>query len=243
MVEHLISTSLSEVKFYFYRLYSLESTLDSFYMSYYLYYSTQEFMGIQLRKIRCLVTDLDGTLVRLPIDWDYVRAKIRNFLKTNHPLKPLLPSLNEVIQNEELMRTVLSMIEEEEVKAVEKIGKSPKLREILFKLKSRNMKLVLITQQSTRPAKIALSKLGILDLFDLIITRNIVREREEQLRKVIEIMGVSPSEVVFVGDAPWDYEAGTRLGCLTIMVGNRVPSAHIRLSSFLELEKLLDYIL
>ncbi len=196
-------------------------------------------MGVCLKNIKCLVTDLDGTLIRLPVDWDYIREKVRLFLKTEHPLKPLIQSIDEIVHDEALIRAVFSIIEEYEVKAIKTIRREPELREFLVDLKNRGIKIALVTQQGTRPAKIALYKLGILDLFDLIITRDIIRRREDQLRKVLEIMDIDASEVLFIGDAPWDYEAGTSLGCTTIVVGSRVPNAPVRVDNFLELRKIL----
>jgi len=196
-------------------------------------------MGVCLKNIKCLVTDLDGTLIRLPVDWDYIREKVRLFLKTEHPLKPLIQSIDEIVHDEALIRAVFSIIEEYEVKAIKTIRREPELREFLVDLKNRGIRIALVTQQGTRPAKIALYKLGILDLFDLIITRDIIRRREDQLRKVLEITDIDASEVLFIGDAPWDYEAGTSLGCITIIVGSRVPNAPVRVDNFLELRKIL----
>ena len=113
------------------------------------------------------------------------------------------------------------MSEEAELEAARGANPDPELRTALEQLKSAGAKLALVTLQARRPALTALEGLGVRDLFDEIITREDSLSREEQLRIALQKLGVEPREAAMVGDPPWDAEAGRRLGCVTVIVGDR----------------------
>ena len=43
--------------------------------------------------IKGIITDLDGTLIRLPINEDEIKDKLRAYFHTNDNLVPLIPSI------------------------------------------------------------------------------------------------------------------------------------------------------
>ncbi len=173
-------------------------------------------------RVKLAVFDLDGTLAHLPIDWDELRARVREFMGTDHPLKPLGPSIPVAAgENKELEERAFKIVEEAELEAAREAKPDPELRAALEELKSAGAKLALVTLQARRPALTALEGLGVGDLFDLVITREDSLSREEQLRMVLQRLRVKPGEAAMVGDLPWDAEAGRRLGCITVIVGER----------------------
>lgn len=178
-----------------------------------------------MNTIRAVIFDLDGTLVKLPINWDSVRRKVRELLKTDHPLKPLGVGVYEVTRNNpKLMVKAFKLIEFEELKAAEKAKYDSELYEMIKNLKKLGLKLGLVTLQGVKPATIVLRKLNIIDFLDIIVTREKSIYRVEQLKIALKKLNVEPEETLFVGDTAWDREAGSSLGCKTLIVGYDIMS-------------------
>lgn len=191
-------------------------------------------------KLKFLITDLDGTLTNLNINWSHLREIIREILKTSHPLKPLATSIPEAAGgNVDLIREAYEVIEDYEYKAALKASRDVKLIEFLRGVKELGFKVALVTLQARRPAVKALEKLGVLEYFDVIITRDDSIFREEQLRIVIDRFKAKPEEIVFVGDTIWDLEAGRRLKLKTFIVGGE-GNENYRLNSITELLDKID---
>ncbi|RLG42648.1 MAG: hypothetical protein DRO05_00495 [Thermoproteota archaeon] len=190
---------------------------------------------------RFLVTDLDGTLVTLDIDWDELREKVRKIIKTDHPLKPLGPSIVETTRgNEDLRRKAFELVEREEVRAALGASPDPELKEMLSRLRKRGVKIALVTLQSLKPATITLKRLGVHHLFEFLITREYSLSRREQLSLAMDLLKANPRETVFAGDSSWDVMAGKELGCLTVVVGRNIEGADLYVERFVELEKLFS---
>ncbi len=180
-----------------------------------------------LQDKKALITDLDGTLVDLKIDWDSLREKVRKAMGWKHPLKPLGASIPQAARNEEEIRTAFLIVEEAELEAAERAKPNARLRRFLEKMKDRGIKLGLVTMQASRPARRALEKMGVLDLFDVIITRDQSLNRKEQILLALKKLEVDPKSCIFVGDMTWDVIAGKELGCLTVCVREEVQGADI----------------
>ncbi len=170
--------------------------------------------------LRALITDMDGTLVDLGIDWDALRERIRREMGWRHPLRPLGMSIAEVARSDEEARRAYSIVEEEEYRAAQRAKRDDDLIRFLSNLKNRGVKLGLVTMQAMRSTKVVLSRLGVLDLFDIIVTRDRSIRRDEQLRMAMNALGVNPHEVLFIGDTPWDVESAKRIGVAFISVRN-----------------------
>jgi HAD superfamily hydrolase (TIGR01549 family) len=192
------------------------------------------------RKFKFLITDLDGTLASLPIVFDDIRSKIRAFLKTDHPLRPLAVSIPIATGgNKDLMEKAFKIIEEEELKATSQATYNPELHNFLKRLKAEGFKIGLVTQQGQKPAEIALKRMQIYELFDVLVARERVIDRTEQLRLALKLLDGAPEETIYLGDSPMDLEAGKLVGCFTVIVGERVPNAPLKISKFIDVEKLI----
>ena len=182
-----------------------------------------------------MITDLDGTLVDLGIDWDSLRERIRSEMGWDHPLKPLGPSIPKAARNKAEEEAAFRIVEEAEQRASEGAEPNPKIVEIFRRIKGMGLKVALVTLQARRPALTALERLGILSFFDAVITRDLSLERREQLRLAIEALGVGPERCLFFGDTLWDAEAGRELGCETVCVGKRIEGCRYFLERFEDL--------
>jgi len=187
-----------------------------------------------------LITDLDGTLVRLPINWNKIRSKVRRILRTNHHLKPLATTIPMVARGRKFLeRLAYTYIELEELKAVKYVVYDENLYSLLKEIKERKMKIALVTLQAYTSTDKILRKLRVRNFFDLIVTRDLSVNRLEQLKYAIKKLKLNPRNTIFVGDMPWDHDAGITLGLYTIIVGNNVPHARRKIEKFIEIKNII----
>ncbi len=189
-----------------------------------------------MNRLKYLISDLDGTLTDLDINWNQIRETIRQILGTNHPLKPLATSIPEAARGDpKLIREAYRIIEEYEYKAALKARRDNKLIEFLGRIKNLGFKIALVTLQARRPAIKVLENLGVLEYFDIIVTRDDSIIREEQLKIVLNGFKAKPEETIFVGDTVWDLEAGRKLRLKTFIVGGQNENCNIN-----NITKLID---
>ncbi len=169
--------------------------------------------------LKALITDMDGTLVDLGIDWDKLREKVRKEMGWDHPLKPLGESIARVARNEEEAKKAFSIVEEEEYKAAFNAKRDEELVKLLRSLREKGFKLALVTMQSLRSTKIVLTRLGVFELFDVVVTRDVTVDRALQIQTAMRKLNIIQDEAVFIGDTPRDYEAAKKVGIKFISVG------------------------
>ncbi|MCD6428651.1 MAG: HAD family hydrolase [Desulfurococcales archaeon] len=156
----------------------------------------------------------------MSIDWEGIRERVRKLLELSEdaPLKPLATAVLKHYRNSRRFREVMELIEGEELKSVESARYPSELPELLKEVRKCGYKLALVTLRSWRTAEPLLTKLGVRDLFDVVVTRDEVPERSSQLVRVLECLGVSREETLFVGDWVGDEEAGRAVGIKTVIV-------------------------
>jgi len=195
-------------------------------------------------KFKALITDLDGTLVTLPIDWDRLRNEVRNLLNTDHPLRPLAPSIPEASRgNLTLIKKAFELIEREELRASESAEFDEELYRFFRWIKELGMKIGLVTLQGRRPAERTLKRLGILKFFDSIVTREDSLIRLEQLLKSLRKLNTKPEETIFVGDSPSDVKVGKTLNLFTVTIKKRTckPKGDLEIDKITELRGYLEH--
>lgn len=178
-----------------------------------------------LQDKEALITDLDGTLIDLGIDWDSLRERVRGEMGWDHPLKPLGPSIPIAARNKEEEERAFRIVEEAELAASERAEPNPRLIKIFRRVRELGMKIALVTLQARSPALRVLERMEILDFFDVIITREDSLDRRKQLELALHKLGAMPEKCVFFGDTQWDVEAGKELGCTTICVRRRIEGS------------------
>ena len=86
----------------------------------------------------------------------------------------------------------------------------PGIKEILEMIKSKNIPLSIYTGKGRSSSEITLKKIGVYDLFDLIVTGDDVEEYKpspEGVLVFLEKFNLNPERVLMVGDAPADVLA------------------------------------
>jgi len=187
------------------------------------------------------ITDMDGTLTTLDIDWENIRNEVRRLLKTNHPLRPLAASVNLATDDENLRRMIFRYLEEVELNAAMKAQRQEELIGLLDSFARKGIRMGLVTLQARVSTNLILDRLGVLRFFQTIISRDDSVDRIEQLKIAVSRLATGFEEVIFTGDSPWDIKAGKSLGCFTVAVGKPIPGADAFIESILDLRFLMSH--
>jgi HAD superfamily hydrolase (TIGR01509 family) len=191
--------------------------------------------------IKLFIFDLDGTIVKLPIKWTEVKKKIKKILKTNLSLTPLIPSIEELVTDSELKRRIYKAIDDEEMKIVKKLKFDEDILKLFKKLKKLGYKLALVTLQGRKPAIEALNRLNIREFFDLIVSRDEKKDREEQIKTTLEAMEVPSSQVMVIADKLKDMVIAKKLGCVSMAITGKVEmDGDFKLNNIKEMLRMLE---
>jgi len=180
-------------------------------------------------KIKCAIFDLDGTIAQtneLIFDtFNYISKKYTG--KTFTPqeianeffgppeeggIKKLLELYgNDKTKIEELVKVATqefySYYEANHHKAKEYKG----IRNLLSFLKNAGLKLAIFTGKGRITTSITLRKLDLEKFFDIVVTGDDVKQHKpsgEGIKKILEVLNLSPDEAILIGDATSDVKAG-----------------------------------
>jgi HAD superfamily hydrolase (TIGR01549 family) len=177
-------------------------------------------------KIQCIVFDIDGTLI--DNTQDIVGLFQDTIIKFMGPEKRL--TTQEVLAlwgppGDEIFKQVFppNIAEEawEDFLKSYRINHSDKAffsREQLERIKQKLRYLTIFTGKSKKTCEITLEKLGIKDLFDLILTGNDVPRSKpypDALLLMIDKLHLPRDGVLFIGDSHLDVQAGAGAGINT----------------------------
>jgi phosphoglycolate phosphatase-like HAD superfamily hydrolase len=191
--------------------------------------------------IKLFIFDLDGPIVKLQIKWTEVKKKIKKILKTNLSLTPLIPSIEELVTDSELKRRIYKAIDDEEMKVVKKLKFDEDILKLFKKLKKLGYKLALVTLQGRKPAIEALNRLNVREFFDLIISRDEKKDREEQIKTTLEAMEVPSSQVMVIADKLKDMVIAKKLGCVSMAITGKVEmDGDFKLNNIKEMLRMLE---
>ncbi|MBC7114872.1 MAG: HAD family hydrolase [Archaeoglobi archaeon] len=150
--------------------------------------------------------------------------------------------LRESIKRLGLGEEVVNRANENYFKHLDKLRVREEVPEVLKELK-RKYRTALVTNTPRKIIEFLLNSLHIRDFFDVIVTGDEVKlgkPHPEIILKACERLGVSPEEVVLVGDTQSDVIAGKSAGCRAI-IGVGID-ADFRISSLKELLEILKTI-
>jgi len=168
--------------------------------------------------INGIIFDLDGTLVRLPIRYEVIFEKLQSLFDTQDEFKPLIPIILEKANNDaKLIQRAFDLICEEETQAANNFEIIDDAIDTLNYFKNRNYSLSLVTMQCMKAAKLVLDKMQISELFSSIITRDDSPQRSIQIKNSVEILSLSPDNVIVIGDRIHDVKSAKEVGCSAIL--------------------------
>ena len=168
--------------------------------------------------INGIIFDLDGTLIRLPIRYEVIFEKLQNLFDTQDEFKPLIPTILEKANNDtKLIQQAFDLICEEETQAANNFKIIDDAIDTLNYFKNRNYSLSLVTMQCMKAAKLVLDKMQISELFSSIITRDDSTQRSIQIKNSVEILSLSPVNVMVIGNRIHDVKSAKEVGCYAIL--------------------------
>lgn len=188
----------------------------------------------ELRRIRAVVFDFDGTLAVLNIDFSSMRERVFELMRhygVKEELieeKYLLEIIDEVCQllwekdpsaAEAFYQEAHQILHEIELKAAEEGRMLPGAERALRFLRCKGIKVGIVTRNCEEAVRKVLPNIE--EFCDVFVSRNStkkVKPHPEHLTTVMNVLKVSGEEAVMVGDHPIDVQAGKRVGMKTIGV-------------------------
>lgn len=204
-------------------------------------------------RIKAIVLDMDGTITRFNLDYMSARRRALQELERLNLRSPemtdqlslflILKQVKEVLEPSafsELRRKVYGFLEEMEVRAAREVVLYPGVVETIRKLRSRGLKIGLVTNNGRAGTELTLEQYQLGPLFEAVVTRDDCEEMKPDsapVRKVLAEMRVAPSEAILVGDGVMDIVAARAAGLPAVAVATG-PFTSVRL-----LEAEPDYLL
>jgi len=158
-----------------------------------------------------VVFDLEGTLVKLPIDYETLYEEIKRELEISQ-VKPLTKTVKMLDSGSR--KKVYELWERAELKALANMSLNEEGIEI-YRNCSKNP-VALVTMQGKVVVRKILTHFHL--SFNVIITREDEIDRVQQIRKAIDEMGLTPRNVLVVGDRDTDEAAAKQIGCKFLRV-------------------------
>ena len=159
--------------------------------------------------LRCVIFDLDNTIVDSDLDFAAIRAEIG----TDEPILEY-----RAVSGEAEKQRVDEILERHERRAAETCRLCDGVVEMLSFLRTRGIRTALLTRNSRQSVNTVLARLGV--QFDFIVSRedSAPKPSPEPIFLICERFGVRPGEALVVGDYLYDIQAGQAAGARTILV-------------------------
>jgi len=189
--------------------------------------------------LKAVIFDLDGTLIRLPINYPKLLQRLQNLFDTKEELKPLMPSIIKFSGNDVILqKKAFEIISEEEFLAMDNYEIIVGAKEILEYFKENKFVLALITMQGRQIAEKILNRLAP-SIFEHIITRDESNDRLEQIQKTIKYCRLEPNQTLVIGDRIHDVKCAKLANCVPILFKTKPISYNCKIiTSLLELKQL-----
>jgi len=158
-----------------------------------------------------VVFDLEGTLVKLPIDYEKLYEEIKRELKISK-VKPLTKTVK--MLDSRSREKIYELWERAELKTLPNMSANEEGMKIYKK--HSNKPVALVTMQGKTVVRKILDHFHL--SFNAVVTREDEIDRERQIRKAIDEIGLEPHNVLVVGDRDSDEAAAKQVGCAFLRV-------------------------
>jgi len=160
-------------------------------------------------RLRCVIFDLDHTLVNSDLDFALIKREIGTEM-------PIL-EYRATVGPEEQAR-VDRILDKHEERAAATCELLPGARELLDFLERRGVSRALLTRNSRKTIATLNRRLGL--RFDAVVTREDAEPKPspQPVLLICRRLGVAPAETLMVGDYLYDMQAGERAGTMTLLV-------------------------
>jgi phosphoglycolate phosphatase len=185
-------------------------------------------------KLQGIVIDMDGTITKFNLD--YMAAR-RRTLAELEKLGLRTPEMNEQVslwvvldklksqlgsaEFRKIRATFYSFFEEMELQAAHNVQLYPGVLNTLRELRSKSLRLGLVTNNSRSGTDLTLKRLDLTVLFDAVVTRDDCEEMKPAAAPILKILtelGVPPEAAILVGDGVVDISAARAAGVRSVAV-------------------------
>jgi HAD superfamily hydrolase (TIGR01549 family) len=184
--------------------------------------------------IKCVIFDLDGTVVDVAYDW----KRIKQELQTQG--KPILSHIRDIEEPERSRKWAILEKYEEEATAQATLKEG--MKSYLAFLKERNIKTALVTNNSRKNVDYLLGKFRL--NFDLVLSREagLWKPSGAPFLFVLEKLGIQKDQCCVVGDSHFDAKAAEEAGIKRIFILSREKENNFspgveRVQTVMELEQ------
>ena len=182
------------------------------------------------------IFDIDGTLVTFTFDVKGTRKALLEELKAEGfetegldlttPTQGILDAAKAQARQkgkayERFRKAAFSILDSFELAGVGSTSVFPGTREALLYLRSKGVRLAVLTNSGMKAASEALRRANLVDCFEFVLTRNeteTMKPRPEGLVKAVSMLGVPKEDVYYVGDSPFDIMAAKEAGLKVVSV-------------------------
>lgn len=161
-------------------------------------------------KLKCVIFDMDGTVVDVTYDWNQIRAEL------NTQGKPILVYLNGLEEPDKSEKW--KVLEKYERAATERARLKPGMRGFLGLLNQKGIKKTLVTNNSQKNVSFLLEKFKL--EFDCVISREsgLWKPSGAPFQAVLEKLGLKKEECCVVGDSHFDIKAAQEAGITNVFI-------------------------
>ena len=166
------------------------------------------------RPLQGIIFDLDGTLADTGLNFSQMCIDAGLSVGTR-----ILEHCEELQDQEEVAR-ILSIVEKHEIDGAYAASWIFDAESVLSRFYQANIPMAIVTRNMKEAARITIKRLGI--PIDLVITREDCKPKPdpEGLLMVASGWGISPNELVYVGDFEFDLIAARDAGMMSCLVSN-----------------------
>ena len=187
--------------------------------------------------ISTIITDLDGTLVELKIEYEKARRESINMLMEIHSfpkdffsnkdtLSQLYERTLEILRNEE-HETIINEITEKlskiankyELDAAKKTNLFPGVLSSLKKIRNLSKEILLLTVNGEESVNYIIKRFKMQDYFSHIFNRRMMfnfKQHPNFLLKSLKNMGIEPEKTLVIGDSVYDIRCGKYIKAKTV---------------------------
>jgi HAD superfamily hydrolase (TIGR01549 family) len=185
-------------------------------------------------KLKGIIIDMDGTITKFNLDYVAARRRTLNELERlglrtpemneQSSLYLMLNKLRDQLEREKFLTirsTLYGFFEEMELDAAKSAALYPGARKTLRELRSKPLKLGLVTNNSRSGTELTLRRLNLQSIFDAIVTRDDCEEMKPAKAPIIKILtelDVAPEAAILVGDGALDIMAAKAAGVRSVAV-------------------------
>ena len=180
------------------------------------------------------IFDVDGTLVTFSLDLRVWRRTLLDLVKRQgFDARGLdegssTQSILEAVESQaardrfvRLRREAFALLDRLELEGVASATVFPDAVEVLQRLKSRGVRLCVVTNSGKAAALRSLEKAHLSSFFEFVLTRDDtdrMKPRPEGILKAIEMLNVRPGNAYYVGDSKYDVMAAREAGARPVGV-------------------------